>query len=617
MAAHKDQETQVRAEIDLPGTGLNHIAWLQGEEIINITSDHWVSVLTQLFGPALIFLSTLTLIVMRGMGWQFFVQSGTPATAFDMVNIVLTGLAIIFVLGAFLLSRSKGGKGLQLWHLLALGAIALLFAISYRYFLGGRIFYLDPSVQASPAVFFDQINLILMAVAVLLLVWMGIIYVECENDHLILTNKRVILSDRRILGKYKVDQISLGDIQNVSSTTNTYLQHYLKYGTLTVVSASQSRRGPIVFRDAEYAQDMQAQIMQQVKALQGQSSSKTFRDMVNAKVYNESVPKPPPPKNVEAHKPPPLVRYLIEENPIVQADGTIIWRPHWIFMVLALLRPVAFLVVTLTGFFVFNRLELLDVAGWVVIVVPLSLVVFFLLWAAYEIEDYRNDKYVLTPTNIEDIEQKPWGPTNKRTAGLGSIQNVQADTNLISRWIGYGDILLETAGGSAAQFTFHNIPDTKRVLATINNYRDAFQQGEKERTLGDALTILKHYHEKQQAMKQNELETLRTEIQTLSQRQQMLNEDMFLLRSFLTDIPPARKHEGMRYLPAPAADPDSEPPAQTVVTTRLEPDDEPAQPAQPGRTSAIPRYTDSDLHTNNVHPPGSNPQSPQPGGMSA
>ncbi|NJK79480.1 MAG: hypothetical protein HC914_06050 [Chloroflexaceae bacterium] len=61
----------VRAQIDLPGTNLNHIAWIEGEEVIKITSDHWVSFLRHLALPAIVAVLSFSIAMMRGLGWQF------------------------------------------------------------------------------------------------------------------------------------------------------------------------------------------------------------------------------------------------------------------------------------------------------------------------------------------------------------------------------------------------------------------------------------------------------------------------------------------------------------------------------------------------------------------
>jgi hypothetical protein len=135
--------------------------------------------------------------------------------------------------------------------------------------------------------------------------------------------------------------------------------------------------------------------------------------------------------------------------------------------------------------------------------VPLiiGVLVIFFGWAAYRYEDHINDLYILSPTSITDIEKKPWGPEDRRNASLGALQNVTSKTTLISRWLKYGDVFLETAG--KGEFTFHRVPYPNEVVRTINNYQDEFRRGERKRSLDDMGSMLRYYHDEQIKERQN------------------------------------------------------------------------------------------------------------------
>ena len=145
------------------------------------------------------------------------------------------------------------------------------------------------------------------------------------------------------------------------------------------------------------------------------------------------------------------------------------------------------------------RLGILS-GGWLAALL-LIITAVFVGWSAWEIEDHRNDLYILTLTTIIDVEKKPFGPEDRRTASLGAIQNVNFKVNTFSQLLGFGDVLLETAG-SGGKFTFHRIPNAEDAAATINDYLAAFKKDEKERNLNDTLTLLNYYHQAQQAHKE-------------------------------------------------------------------------------------------------------------------
>lgn len=130
-------------------------------------------------------------------------------------------------------------------------------------------------------------------------------------------------------------------------------------------------------------------------------------------------------------------------------------------------------------------------------VLSIALVIAFLAWSAWEVEDYRNDMYILTPTNIIDVEKKPIGPEDRRAASLGAITNVSFETTFISNLLGYGNVVVETAG-SGGKFTFTHVPNPRNVVSIVNDYYVMFKRSEKERSLNDMLELLRHYHLAQQ-----------------------------------------------------------------------------------------------------------------------
>lgn len=609
----KQEKPTIRAQVELPGTGLDHIIWMEDEEILKITSDHWTSFVTHMFIPAVIMFFSLLIVVLRTMGVQFFVTSGVPASSLDLTNAVLGALAAMLVVGAFLVPRPPQDSNNQqrrapLRTLLMLLAIVPVGLVAYRFFLGGRLVAFDDGVVLSLNTVFDPLNLFFMGVAALMIPLIWLIYIECENDHLILTNRRVILSDRTIAGRFSFDEISIESIQDVSVRSDTYLAYWLRYGHIQVQSASQSKRGPLMFPNAEYPEEMQKAIMKQVNAKRGEISERTFRDMVTEKVYNHNVAKPHPTLKVEAHSTPPLLRRLVQQNPEISEDGTIIWRRHWYFMVLALLRPIGFVLLAYAALFLVNQAGLLStMLLWVGI---LSLALFFALWAAYEIEDYRNDKYILSETNVTDIEQKPWGPSNRRNASLGAIQNVNSNTTLWSRMLGYGDVLLETAGASG-QFTFRSIPEPDKVVATINSYRDEFKRGEKARALDDTLRLMRHYHESSDVIARGRMEEMRHEIQQLTHEINSMRDQMHRIPSGDVTVPEDRylSVEVLADTPPPADEP-----APTAADT-LDVLDEfdgastsSTLPSYAAEHAPLPSYQDTD----NPAPPPATTRSPLP-----
>jgi hypothetical protein len=289
------------------------------------------------------------------------------------------------------------------------------------------------------------------------------------------------------------EQIFLEDIQDVSAKTATYPQHLLGYGTVTVKSARIG--GNISFESANGPMEMQKQIMDQVRALRKRMSTENYDRLIEERVYGAKGEKKKHVIKVKQTRTAEAVSWIFLENPEFNDDnGTYTWRPHWLFQLQALIGPLLLLGLGLLSVAIAASSLTIEPI-WVALLTGMVIVV-FMAWAAWEIEDYRNDLYILTPTNVVDIEKKPFGPEDRRQAGLGAIVNVSFSTTFISNLLGYGDVFLETAG-AGGKFTFHRVPRPNEVVTVINDYIVSFKRNEKARTLEDTLELLNRYHEAQ------------------------------------------------------------------------------------------------------------------------
>jgi hypothetical protein len=119
-----------------------------------------------------------------------------------------------------------------------------------------------------------------------------------------------------------------------------------------------------------------------------------------------------------------------------------------------------------------------------------------LAWGFWIREEHENDKFILNIREIVDVDKKPFGPESSRRAPLSAIQNIEFDVSLIEGILGYGDVIITTAGGGG-KFTFEHVPDPRGVQATINNYLTYFKRRETERNLKGTLDLLQQYHKLQ------------------------------------------------------------------------------------------------------------------------
>jgi hypothetical protein len=254
-------------------------------------------------------------------------------------------------------------------------------------------------------------------------------------------------------------------------------------------------RKRLVFKGAERAKEVQRNIQARLNEVRAKQAEFNFKEMIDTGVYGQKPSVTPPQIAPPASSTPGMLLWLLPENPqYTQSSNTLIWHPHWVFLPLVLLPPVATLIIGVLLIWAAAQFNML--ATLPLVVIGLLFVPACIVWIIYNVEDHVNDVYILTPTNVIDVEKKPWGPEDRRSASIGAIQNITTKTSLISRWIGFGDVFLETAG--RGEFTFHNVPDPRMVVRMINTYQDNFRRGDKERAMKDTLSLIRYYHNAEQ-----------------------------------------------------------------------------------------------------------------------
>jgi hypothetical protein len=462
----------------------------EGEQILHLARRHWIVLLQRALLPALIAGAAIGLALFRAIGGRFIVSGVALGGQFDIVSLLLFGLIIVLVV---LWQRGVDRKKKRSWlsslpYIVGVGALAL--ALLFRY-QGGRLLHIDPYSAGAADTF--TVSLFLTAIAMSVIVIYLVI--DWANDFLILTNLRVVYDDQQLLVRHVQQQLLVSDIQQVNLIQNTYPQHWFGYGALNIRSFSPRS---LFFQNAARPKLMQEKILAEVNKLRQQTEPELLRQMIEDQIYSDK-PLPKPRLAIQVHEQHGPLPWLFHHNPEINYEReTVIWRPFWFFLLLELLRPIGtFLVLTLALVFLV-RLELISLGIALIVGLPVLLACGF--WAFWVYEEHENDIYILTRQNITDVDKRPFGPETRRVAPLGAIQDISFHVgfweallqNLFN--LGFGDVVVKTGGAAGGDFTFKHVPDPRGVQATINDYLTDFRKREKERTLQDALALLKQYH---------------------------------------------------------------------------------------------------------------------------
>jgi uncharacterized membrane protein YdbT with pleckstrin-like domain len=342
--------------------------------------------------------------------------------------------------------------------------------------------------QAPPLL--ESTNVLLLVVTLIALAILTYIWFDWRNDHLIVSNKRIIHEDQTLWLSYIYETIPLEQIQNVNVRIDNVFQYTLKYGRIEIQAAGPTE--PIVFLRIEKPVEVQKQVlgeMQREKRLQEQ---RRLASTIERR-FNSGVPPVQNAPVVEQRQDSRLspIQAFLPLGPIIQ-NGIITWHRHWIVLLRHMLGPALALVLWIGLIYAIPRFDLFEpTTAFFVLAVTFLLVVFYFYW---QYENWRNDIYILEPTKIIDLQRLPLGLfEDRREATLGVIQNVNASSpNLIARILGYGDVLIETAG-LGGNFTFDHVPDPDQVQRLVFEYRERFKWQQREREWNNTLDIVEMY----------------------------------------------------------------------------------------------------------------------------
>jgi uncharacterized membrane protein YdbT with pleckstrin-like domain len=327
--------------------------------------------------------------------------------------------------------------------------------------------------------------------------FLGIVYVffDWHEDALVVTSQRVVFIDSHFLISIQRNELYNRDIQDVKMTTESVLARYFNYGQIDVQTASRLRNirfhgvaRPALVRDA---------ILRNVDPLKKDFQTERVQQLVRAKVMKDGAPPsiPPPSTFISRDKTGRGYFGIVPPSPMIRGDS-VIWRKHWLFLLLEVANPLIVIMIILISWTLLLKAGAITGAGPLVVLA--LLIVFCLIWLVYEIADWRDDEYIITPRNVIDIERRPLGRETKRETSWDRIEKVSlTQANIWARIFKYGDIELATAG-QQENFTFRRVNSPDSVLAIISDYRDQFLRRAKDSEFDSTLMLMHQYHVLQQ-----------------------------------------------------------------------------------------------------------------------
>jgi hypothetical protein len=313
-------------------------------------------------------------------------------------------------------------------------------------------------------------------------------WLDWGNDYYIVTNQRMVWLEK-VVGLY--DSRREAPLNTIQATDihRTLTARQFHYGDVI----ARTYTSQIAFRDIPNPQDVQVQIdkfrrQSQTDLLKAETTS--MENIIRQKInppQPETTPAGSPtavqPPQVPVRTRPPLGRRISNFFATRLEEGnTITYRKHAIILLKKVGLPtlLSLAVFVLMGIMFWQRTH-----GHTGYPSPRSILLLGILiaslpvtWWAYQLVDWRNDIYRLTPDRILDIERKPFGDEIAKSAPLENIQSLEHERlGVVGLLLNYGDVIISTSG---EKFIFHGIHDPARAQQEIFDHLYALRKSKSE-----------------------------------------------------------------------------------------------------------------------------------------
>jgi hypothetical protein len=369
---------------------------------------------------------------------------------------------------------------------------SLIFPITLALVSGILLFW--GSIQVKILVEF--LAMAVLGIAVLWGIWK---WIDWGNDYYIVTDQRVVWLEQIPFIYESRQEAPLNAVLSVNQSTN-WVQRLIRFGDVIV----RTYTGSIIMRNVDYPGQFTAVVEDywlRSKKRSEELLSRQMRQYIRERFIGE-VPEPtaeepdqtedplPVKKNGILHKFTSLLKTRYEE------DGVITYRKHWFL----LFRRIWIVLLGFVGLLLVLGMSIFKIVTFLSPVDTLLLMaVFFLVsspWWGYHLIDWRNDIFQVTDKNIIDVDKKPFGREEKRSAPLENILNTGVEQNLLQRIFNYGDVVINVGN---TKFIFDGVfnPSAvqREVFERFNSRRLQLEQERADQERNRIVNWLDIYHQ--------------------------------------------------------------------------------------------------------------------------
>jgi len=314
--------------------------------------------------------------------------------------------------------------------------------------------------------------------------------IDWSNDYYIVTNQRVIWVEKVLFLYDSREEAPLGTILSVGVESDA-LGRVLNYGNVIV----RTFVGKLEFDHVDHpvqAADMIREYWERTKAITNRSQMDVMKDTIKQKLGMPLEKRPQveltPVVILDEEKAAKTPLWMLALQNLfqlrIEEGGKVIYHKHWVILVMQAWKPISFFLgdiiliiwrIIYLASTVGPRLIRQNAAGtYSPDTLVVTLLVFLLPlggWLWYEYEDWKNDIFMVSADEIFDIDRKPFGKEERRSAQIENILSTSySRSGPIAVLFNFGTVKISVGG---TQMGFEDVMDPASVQADINRRRSA------------------------------------------------------------------------------------------------------------------------------------------------
>lgn len=320
-----------------------------------------------------------------------------------------------------------------------------------------------------------SIGIFILALAVLLL-GMGLTAwaaVEWSNDYFFITRERVLVQ-KKLIGFFESRQESPFSAILSTGLETSFVGRAVGYGAITL----RSYTGNLRFINLPTADLIYELLESQRFKIDREARHENQNEMQDVLERRFGMREDRIPSRPESH-PAPAKGTMYQSGSLLdlaarffglrqQNDDGVVYRTHWWILLKKTMLPGLVLlgvIILVTVKWIGLLPEATDAA---VYSIALVLTVAAWIWWLYQYTDWHNDIYIITTDQLVDVNRKPLGSEERRSAPIKNIQTVEFKRKgIIGLVLNFGTVRIQIGN---EELTFDNVYDPAAIQSEIFAY---------------------------------------------------------------------------------------------------------------------------------------------------